>query len=74
MSTITTPTPGETLPNGATVVAARATRTSDVVAILAIYNTEFVTWVARADDLRTTSHGHYTHDLREAVEDYFARF
>lgn len=73
--TSTVPAPGDTLPNGAIVIAAHLDRDHDRLVILAVANAgtryaEYVTWLARPDDLRTTCHGRYTDNLTRAVNDY----
>ncbi len=69
--------PGDTLPNGAIVIAASARRYHEWV-ILAVRPEHtmhpYVTWKARRPgDGADTHAGHYSADIFEAVQDFLGR-
>ena len=76
------PEPGDTLHNGATVVAIEKEENSVFLAtVLCIYQGKYVTWTYNADT-RGAAHGHYfgsninrttADDFRTAVEDFHER-
>jgi hypothetical protein len=65
----------EKLANGATAIAFRNLRAGHLGVVLAVWGTEYVTWIVNfsSDGPPTTGHGHYFDDLREAVNDFYER-
>jgi hypothetical protein len=63
---------GTILPNGATVLDFKTTPRGGII-LAQWQNDSWVTWWFNPGDLKSTCHGHYTHDLADALSDFAAR-
>lgn len=66
---------GDRLPNGSTVVEYVIDQNGDGIVLAKDVNktTPYATWEFYRNDPRSTSHGHYSFDETEAMQDYRAR-